>query len=778
MNPFQLIQRFKKQLMIFFGVILMALFGVLGVFESLQGTGTSIWGGGQSQQNKTLATYKGGKLNSVDIANFRMRHNRAQGFLNFLAQSALSNNSRPQASPELLPIPSDEANQEVSDKQTIRVMLLAQKAQEEGFIVSDAAVDEYMRLVCDTKVPATSYKKAIKDAFGPGVSLQQIRDQLKVELSALNYTNMVASSFGNIPSPTETWEAFQKLNRKAKCTVFGIDVESKSISEEPSSSEIAKLYNEGKAKYPDLTGEKPGFKMLPQAAIGYFVAERTAFQASMVSAISDEEIEQRYESWKLNNDPRIVVVPEKKTEETPDSNAEEKLEGTEEKKEGTEEKPEGTEEKTAPVESSEKKTGDPQTKESADGKTEVKTEDKPAEKAEPKAEPKADKPKQDDGKKESSEGKKETEESGGCFQEETEPALETPQEEESESTTPAEPAENSEPQQPSPVPPEGVIEEKQFKPLDDEVKKLIRDSFVDFEMVQKKMDGAITNAKNQVDKYYFALRAHEASKGSTEELEKPDLPDFKKIAKRYGLAYKTVELTTISEFAGSEFGSKSIFNINPNTNQFDSVPVYAIVFGDFERQDAMKCERISDRFGGAEYLFWYSEKVDAHIPTQEDCKENIIEFWKTRQAFNAAMDEAAGLVKTLTADKKQLRVAKEGLSKDTASFTWLSENAANRNAPPAPSPVLNAEGVGEEFMKAVFALKQGELGYAPNRDRTKIYVFQVLEMDQDEKILQEMYLTQNQTQSQSMFVAVQSRRDALRKLFDEMEDEYNLEWKQ
>ena len=45
--------------------------------------------------------------------------------------------------------------------------------------------------------------------------------------------------------------------------------------------------------------------------------------------------------------------------------------------------------------------------------------------------------------------------------------------------------------------------------------------------------------------------------------------------------------------------------------------------------------------------------------------------------------------------------------------------------PPGLSFVENVEGVGEEFMKAVFALDVGEAGAAVNRPETIVYVVRI-----------------------------------------------------
>ena len=94
---------------------------------------------------------------------------------------------------------------------------------------------------------------------------------------------------------------------------------------------------------------------------------------------------------------------------------------------------------------------------------------------------------------------------------------------------------------------------------------------------------------------------------------------------------------------------------------------------------------------------------------------------------------------------------------------------------PEYSRPAGIEQAGREFMQAVFAMKPGETGVAPNNSKSRVYVVRVLSQEPDDEKLQQQFIDSgyNQlvlmlAQSETMYTSVQWWRG--------IEDQYQVQW--
>ena len=112
--------------------------------------------------------------------------------------------------------------------------------------------------------------------------------------------------------------------------------------------------------------------------------------------------------------------------------------------------------------------------------------------------------------------------------------------------------------------------------------------------------------------------------------------------------------------------------------------------------------------------------MEPRIPTFDECRDQIISFWKQQQAFELAEAEAAQLVESMNDQRgKTLSEAYPERTAKTGEFTWFSNVGR-----PAISSVIGVENSGDDFMTTAFGLGKLEVGEAANSNRDTVYVVQ------------------------------------------------------
>jgi hypothetical protein len=156
------------------------------------------------------------------------------------------------------------------------------------------------------------------------------------------------------------------------------------------------------------------------------------------------------------------------------------------------------------------------------------------------------------------------------------------------------------------------------------------------------------------------------------------------------------------------------------------------------------------------FVFWKVEVVAAHVPqfTDPGIEALVLQAWELEKARPLAEKRAQELAAAATKGgvQKGVSLAEWAAKQDTAAqrltvtgakggdplvvastpeFSWMREpgaigqNSFNR-PPPVLSEVTFVEQPGDKFMEVVFnELDEGQVGVAPNKDRSIFYVVQV-----------------------------------------------------
>lgn len=216
--------------------------------------------------------------------------------------------------------------------------------------------------------------------------------------------------------------------------------------------------------------------------------------------------------------------------------------------------------------------------------------------------------------------------------------------------------------------------------------------------------------------------------------------EMKKIGDRLGLEYKSTELISPRDLEADPKLGK-IADVNSNDFQaHDSGKIRQELFGTeskFHVKVGLDPETNL-------YVYWKVEHVKEHIAKFSDpgIKEEVTATWKMLEAYPLAQKRAEALVKEAEG-KKNLYDAfkgatvsgdKEGLAlevHETGDFSWMSGGVPSPNMMQGSQAKLSevnwAKDIDDEFMQvACEDLKVGDVGYAPNRDHSVVFVIRVV----------------------------------------------------
>ena len=323
-NPMRWFRRHQKLMMVFFGVGLMAVFGLGSVVSMVNPSDLGV-----GRENPVIAVWKGGEVKRDFLNNLRFRHFQTMRFLSAVQQTARKQKGESfnsLAIPISSIVPTGEFKEDEVDRRLLDKFLMAEMAKEEGIIVDDAMVDEYIAQVAGyVPFSRNDMVEINREANQGQAALEVVRRHLKLELAAQQASSLISVSIiGNnpriarMPNPTDAIELYTKSTRRIECQILPIEVDPESISEQPSSTELRKIYDEGKYIYPQFDGETPGFKIGKKVKVQYFVANQDTFLQNEINKLTDAEVQAEYEKLVEQESPIVMeTIPDESQPEIP-----------------------------------------------------------------------------------------------------------------------------------------------------------------------------------------------------------------------------------------------------------------------------------------------------------------------------------------------------------------------------------------------------------------------------------------------------------------------------
>ena len=796
---------------------MLAVIGILCMVGFTVGPSTLDWlDGSRSAGDPIVATANGQNIRESDMGQMRRARSLANQFMAGCLRLTYN-------LPDNFRMPEAHFGS-AADEEVLRTRLLAQRAQQAGLVVSDDAINEYLRTATQDKVPAEGFKSLVREL---GTTQAQLFNALRTELAAQHGVEM--SLPGGEATPAQRWDYYRRLKQRAVVEVAPLFVaEFADEVADPSPDELAKFFDDHKQQEPQPLSPTPGFKVPQQAAFQYFVADYAKFYDE--EAATQEEIEKHYEQYK---DQRYLFssfdFPEAKGGD--ERGAADEKQPDDEKARDDEKQPADAKrpaDEKAPANDKDPTDGEKAPADNSDDKAPA--EDKSPKDDKPPADdkpPKADKP---DQQSSILRGFSQLAAASGGASRAFNGMIESSlfADEKSESAAPQDASEKAAEGQPAekksaaPDDTAGEAEEKASEarqsadgaaselgpklgtegsraranppaglspPISDDlllpgdigqgakpkyaplwkVEDSIRKELAGQKAVER-MTAAFAPLQAKINRFTRNLDPDE---------KQPKPPDLSKLAKEQDLAAQTTELLTGLEFKEQHPG---LADATPDQSSPYERPRHFIDIG-YGNMAVFQSAVVKD-LEGNRYLVWKTDQKEAYVPELSEVRDEVLQSWKQIQARELARNRAKSLVeKAREADKPLSEAfgAGDGVRVTTTpAFTWLTRGMdfgmLGQQAPPKLSEVEGVQDAGPDFMREAFSLSVGDVGLAMNQPQTICYVIRLVSLAPSREVLRNLFMVDPYAQYQA--ASQEDRFETTRAWIKNIETEAHLEWKE
>lgn len=721
---------------------------------------------GTQRANPVVVQWSKGRLTEGDIAQLRREHRAVLEFVQRVVKLAMDKGATPQA-PGLV-IGRDGQLQQIglpldmSEGTVVNILLFEARGKEMGVRIDQAAMKDYLINLSGHRLKEGDFldlaRQAVKDVDHV-ISVNGLFEALRKELVAQQARYMVGASTGNF-STGELWEYHKQLNLRYKIEAYPIEVEKLKENFKVSDAkpkELEEIFEKGTDRVSDPDMPEPGFRQPHRISFGYCQVDFLPFLEMAKKNVLESKVEETYKAGVDQGRFRKATLPGLPPVSAPTENPAPR----DEKPQG--EKPDGT------------KAGEAKPAES-----ESPPADKPSEKS-------AEKP---EGKQTSEPAPEEP--SSGNDNCEEEPVKNSKSgEEKSDDEKPVKPPTEKTPVPPStdqpvetpasekPASPEKTepkVEESRHKTLA-EARDEILSELAQPEAVSAR-DEAVRKAMDELRDYSTRLRRFEENKQNPTGVSGVEHPgEFRPLAfaKKYNFTYANTELVDQHEVQKTDLGASAVLRGQRGSLSFPE-------FAYSEKANPYEPHQADSAFSDTKFIYWrISEEAEAAV-TFEQAKEQVEQAWLQEKAYQAARKQAEELAAK----------AAKGLSLRDA----IGTAAAERVVEPFPFSMYTSDGMlifggqaglsrptgipmaGKEFMDAVFSLKPGESGVAPNQPHTYVYAVRVLAEEPSLEIRREMFLSalQRGGMSDLLFFASMQHNREFQGIFEDLEKRYSVTW--
>lgn len=798
----------QQKLMVVFGVLLMFAFILGGVISS-----GNIFNPSPVEDNrhKVAVSWSEGTITEEDLGTFRTRHYLTERFVAMLQQKAFEKNITPKSRVGLMGLANGSYEDEL--RSAFYIKLRAQEAKELGILFDDTAVIDYLRRQTDYQISDEKELRALlSETTQNQLAWPRLLDQLKIELAASTY-NMI-SNVSPMITPTYSLDAELRNTRRARIQIVKVPILDyvEKVTGEPSASEMKELFARGAIAPRNPASGVPGFRRANQAKLEWVAVKPGKFRPAETT-ISDEQVQAEYDR----------LVKEKHSSILDFSANLSPLPGTAPAVPPTETKPMENAPPATPMEAT------PAPTEPAKAAEENKTPAEGTPEKAPEATPAPAEPAKTDGEAPKNSGLKTTadlqfvnvvvpQDPAPATPAQTEPApaapaqttpapVETPKTETpAPGQTPAEPAATPATTEPAagtpavqppavqpPAEPTPVKSEPKIKPLDDLMKKEIRDRLLS-DIDRQKSQEAITKFQDVLNKVREEYENWEAEKDENPDAPAPKLTDLKAEAEKLGLEFSRLDkFSDHLTFVRTDAGRSS--SMDPAAFQAFiqsgvQLNLADLLFGEFSGTlpYIAKEGRQFDESGAVTYLVWVTEKRNEANVTFDEAKEDIVEYWKYQKAVDLAKEAAASMAKQ--SEGKKLAEVFADKVMNSEQFSWFSAPMSmpfNQNSGPTISSIFvtlpsgkvdTLSRLGNDFMRDVFKLKANEVAVTTDEARENVYVVQMIETTEIDAVVAQGAVANQQTVSPTagQIANIDVTSTDTSKWLEQMEKKWKVRW--
>ena len=299
-GPLAIFRKYQKILLVVFGVAIMLVFVVGDSVMRFLGGGRSP----QADQNPVVVEWEGEEITERDLSRLRMRHNLVLRFLDEISVAALAGAEENPNTAAYLRYSIALRNRQMlgddSDRMLVQKIIMANKAKDQGMVVTDQSVRDFLYQVTDGRFgdDGERYEEILR---GSGMSQNMNPDALfnwlREELLAMRFQIISRSGLNMRVTPAANWDYFNRLQRTVTAEFAALPVAGYVDEVDDPTEDQQKDHFE---KYKDLLPGSltPGFKRPARVAVQFVEADYRGLVESAATEISEDEIREYYEANK------------------------------------------------------------------------------------------------------------------------------------------------------------------------------------------------------------------------------------------------------------------------------------------------------------------------------------------------------------------------------------------------------------------------------------------------------------------------------------------------
>ncbi len=777
-GPLSFFRKHQKKLLALLVILAMVTFGIPSVLlNQMQegGTGTG--------KPEIALVWNGGEFNELQLSQLRQENYVTAMFHETVMRKTQENDGSPKGLPIFSASYRGRMEGISTDQSVVRTYLLAEKAEKMGVVISDEAINNYLRKLGDDQFSLASENneyKAIYASIRPGqISYSRMLRQLRRELLAEQMRQFGTSGVSNV-TPGMTYGFYERIGRRVRAEVLPVYVNDfvKKVDEEPTEEDLKALYEESKDRFHDPNGPEPGFKLRRRIAFGYLKADLEKFIESAMEDVTDEQIEKHL---KEQEDDQFRPDDQSSKEGTDDplKAGDDKAKSGDGEGDG-EKKKDGSDDGVSAGEDAKAK--DP--KDKSDEKAGKDKDNDECGLDDDDVEPDADDKKNKSAK--AKEGAKKDDAKKGDAKKDKPKNVDSPK-----GDAPADA--NTDPGSADKVKEKGTGETAEGDAKPEEEKKDPEKERNDAKraiatpIARENMTKALNAAKEKLAEYFTEeYIVWEQLKEDQEDLELVPLP-LKKIAKELNLSYGSVPLSDALEIAKTDLGQATEMDFDMQARQLRTITFAQTAFT-ADRQsfqaELFPAPRGNGQFspfsGDTVFLHWETDEKEVEIPEFEDIRKQVEKTWKrlkarklARAAADKKQDKAKGQEKTLTDQFGEEAVT------ETQEFSWMSMGGGNLGmfggGTLSLSEVFGVDRPGPDFMRTVYSLKKNDVAVTHNAPQTVFYLVRSVDDGSVDKVQQD-FMTTSQPSREVMQIAGRSLSTFYFDWIEGIEKEFDVHW--
>jgi hypothetical protein len=755
-------------------------------------------GGGQTDSQDSVAVeWDGDELRESQLVQLRRGRMLLRSFLNTVRQVAAERGGIERVA--MLPLYTD-------DQRLLELELLAAEADNLGIEIGDGAVLDYLEQLADGTVSASEYGQLLRTSTNSNLSESQLLDLMARELKAYKVLSM-AQSGGYPASPIAAWDYYNRLNRFVRAEMMPISVDDYLDEvEDPNEIEVVEMYEKHKKDYPFPRNPEPGFRKREQRAFQYVKVDFDAILEVEKAAVTDEEVKRYYDENKeqyrkvMSNDDLSLQGDDKAsapgvdTAEETDAATNEDAESAPGGESAVDAVPEveETQSPDAPVE-----TDTPEPNSGPD----------PSPTALPQDDDAVPPPKDDDDEQPVQEDDEQpvhetvTEETDAAAtngdtvavdendeaskadvatEAVEQPPAEATDDEATETEVVAEVIAAEEIEEADAA--TTAVEPSDLDPVanDEPLYEALADVADDIRRAiaspraQAKMNKILDDVKRELDKYHAERTIWEIELETDSEVEEPPLPNVSAFADGDRVVVGDIPLIDSLQAEDYELGRAFDLDLRLGVQRKFAQTAFSDKTSPFNPQVIPDFDIATSRF-----VYWMTDAKEEYVPDLDQVRSEVVQAIKRQRAVGLALKDAKTLAEKAGQQDAPLAASLPGRENaefiDTGEISWVTP-PMTEGATPQISVIPGVEDASPELRESLFRLAQGEVGYATNMPKTKVYIFRVEEVNPPTEQRREQFL-RNGVDAPVLFLARRDSFVGLSQWYRNLSEQRGVQWK-